>query len=283
MSNPKKPGEDTASGLRGQQGPAFDGAERRTARRDAYVAQTNDGRALGENLGGSTSTHKKPSSKDLAAAPEVSQGAWRERVFSPRAVMGRADMLEALNAAVTVAKGRSGEVSAVLDWLRHEWLPVLRQAVEQAGGDGLDAWLLRLLKPPGRSAVDPLVDQLSAAFDTMRAQRTIEDLIAQSALVIAAVDAASATPKPKRVSFKVLERELEGKLEIHELLLFRFCADWELEYRLKEIGATLDSLRTQLKSMPGSKPDGMYSNFGRLKAEARVLDAELRVRASAAK
>lgn len=278
MSNPKKPGEETVRGL-----PAFDGQDRRTVRRDAYVAQSNDGRTLGENLGGSTGAHKKPSSKDLAAAPEVSQGAWRERVFSPRAVMSRADMLEALNAAVTLAKGRRGEVWAVLDWLRHEWLPVLRQAVEQAGGDGLDAWLLRLLKPPGRAAVDPLVDALAAAFDAMRSQVTIDKMIAQASTVIAAVDAASANPKPKRLSFKVLERELEGKLEIHELLLFRFCADWELEYRLKEIGATLDSLRAQLKSMPGSKPDGMYSNFGRLKAEARVLTAELGVRVSAPK
>jgi hypothetical protein len=37
-------------------------------------------------------------------------------------------------------------------------------------------------------------------------------------------------------------------------------------------------LRDQLKKMPGRQPGGIYANFVRLKAELRVLDAELRDR-----
>ena len=72
-----------------------------------------------------------------------------------------------------------------------------------------------------------------------------------------------------------MERELEGKVEIHELLKILFSDDEELIARLEEIGHTMETIRGQLKSMPGAKPDGMYSNFTRLKAEARVLSAEL--------
>ena len=38
-------------------------------------------------------------------------------------------------------------------------------------------------------------------------------------------------------------------------------------------------LRDQIRKMPGKQPDGMYANFVRLKAELRVLDAELKRRA----
>jgi hypothetical protein len=84
--------------------------------------------------------------------------------------------------------------------------------------------------------------------------------------------------KPRKLSFKVLERELEGKLEVDELFLLAVSDDGELSRRLKEIGSTMESLRDQLKKRPGKQPDGMYSNFVRLKAEVRVLAAELRRR-----
>ena len=84
--------------------------------------------------------------------------------------------------------------------------------------------------------------------------------------------------KPRKLSFKALERELEGKLEVDELLLVAVSDDGELTRRLKEIGGTMESLRDQLKKRPGKQPDGMFSNFVRLKAEVRVLDAELRRR-----
>ena len=105
-----------------------------------------------------------------------------------------------------------------------------------------------------------------AAFD-------LRSFVAREVSKLEAVD--RATQQPKRVSFKQMERELEGKVEIHELLAILFSDDEELISRLKEIGATMESIRGQLKSMPGAKPDGLYSNFTRLKAEARVLSAEL--------
>jgi hypothetical protein len=77
-----------------------------------------------------------------------------------------------------------------------------------------------------------------------------------------------------------MERELEGKLEVHELILVRLSSDEELTRRLREIGSTMEQLRDQLKSRPGLQPDGMFSNFVRLKAEVRVLDAELKHRAA---
>jgi hypothetical protein len=96
--------------------------------------------------------------------------------------------------------------------------------------------------------------------------------------VIATVQRVLGFEKPRKLSFKALERELEGKLEVDELLLIAVSDDSELTRRLKEIGGTMESLRDQLKKRPGKQPDGMFSNFVRLKAEVRVLDAELRRR-----
>ena len=59
----------------------------------------------------------------------------------------------------------------------------------------------------------------------------------------------------------------------------RCGAEEDLNRRLTEIGNTMGQLRDQIKKMPGKQPDGMYANFVRLKAELRVLDAELKRRA----
>jgi hypothetical protein len=75
-----------------------------------------------------------------------------------------------------------------------------------------------------------------------------------------------------------MERELEGKIEVDDLLLIAFSSEDELTRRISEIGNTMGQLRDQIKSMPGKQPDGMYSNFVRLKAELRLVDAELRGR-----
>jgi hypothetical protein len=48
---------------------------------------------------------------------------------------------------------------------------------------------------------------------------------------------------------------------------------------MEEIGNTMNMLREQIRKMPGKQPDGMYANFVRLKAELRVLDAEIKRRA----
>ena len=195
-------------------------------RRDNYAEDSEDNRAVGENIGGVTGTQKVVTGE---AAPEVSQGAWRERAFMPRATMQRAEMLAALRATIETAKARVGATTALFELLRSEWLPVLRQAMEQAGGDGIDSWLLRALKPPGRVATSALLTELIDAFGKMRAAATVDALVAQAALAVDAVD--RATVSPRRISFKQMERELEGKVEIHELLLILFSDDAELETR----------------------------------------------------
>jgi hypothetical protein len=246
---------------------------------DKYSRPADDNRAVGENIGGHLGTQKALTGD---TAPEVSQGAWRERAFTPRATMGRAEMLTALRLALEPSKVEGRTPRVVFDALRLEWLPVLRQAMEQAGGDGLDAWLLTALKPPGRVPTAPLLTEMVAAFGAMRQATELAGLLAQAQGVIEAVERATAS-NPRRVSFKQMERELEGKVEIHELLLILFSTGPELEARLEEITRTMETLRGQLKSMPGAKPDGMYSNFARLKAEARVLTAELTRRSHAPK
>jgi hypothetical protein len=270
-----KPGDETIQGT-----PDFGPKkpDTKSGSHDKYIKPSDDKRALGEDLGGTTGTHKEIKGE---TAPEVSQGAWRERAFIPRATMSRDEMLHALGSLVDGAKGRVGSVAPVFELLRTEWLPVLRQAMEQAGGDGIDAWLLTVLKPPGRAATAPLLSDLIEAFGRMRKATAVDALLTHARSVVEAVD--RATQKPKRVSFKQMERELEGKVEIHELLKILFSDDEELVSRLEEIGNTMETIRGQLKSMPGAKPDGMYSNFTRLKAEARVLSAELSRRGLASK
>jgi hypothetical protein len=88
-------------------------------------------------------------------------------------------------------------------------------------------------------------------------------------------------PSRRPCSFKVLERELEGKIDVDGLIHFLLSSADELTPRAKDIGQTLERLREEVKKMPGAKPDGMYSNFARLKAEARLIDGELKRRARA--
>jgi hypothetical protein len=211
-------------------------------------------------------------------APEVSQGAWRERVFTPRAVMPKAEIVSSLEASLRVVLSSANHVRVAFEELRRGWLPAIRQALEQGGGDGLDAWLSSLLKPPGRTGLDPLLPTLVADFARLRAAKELAAFEEEALKAIETVRRVLAFDKPRKLSFKVLERELEGKLEVDELFLLAVSDDGELSRRLKEIGSTMESLRDQLKKRPGKQPDGMYSNFVRLKAEVRVLDAELRRR-----
>jgi hypothetical protein len=212
------------------------------------------------------------------AAPEVSQGAWRERVFTPRAVMSKEEIVSSLEASLRVVLASANHARVAFEELRRGWLPTLRQALEQGGGDGLDAWLSLLLKPPGRTGLDPLVPTLVGDFARLRAAKDLAAFEEEALKVVETVRRVLAFDKPRKLSFKVLERELEGKLEVDELFLVAVSDDGELSRRLKEIGATMESLRDQLKKRPGKQPDGMYSNFVRLKAEVRVLDAELKRR-----
>lgn len=252
----KKPGDETIGGL-----PPFANAE------DSFI-----GRKPG------TGSQKAVTAE---AAPEVSQGKWRERVFTPRGTMTKGEILQALETGLRDSVGSANHVRVAFDAVRKAWLPALRQALEQAGGDGLDAWLQAILKPPGRHALDPLFGDVAQAMGRMRATKDLADLEEEGIKTLEVVRRVLDFDKPRKLSFKQLERELEGKLEVDELLLVRVSSDDELTRRLKEIGSTMEQLRDQLKRRPGQQPDGMFSNFVRLKAELKVLDAELKRRAAA--
>jgi hypothetical protein len=224
----------------------------------------------------------KPVGPGKAAAAEVSQGAWRERAFAPRGVMSAEEILNGLTAALTEARTKQAPKTIVLQWLREEWLQFLRQAVEQAGGDCLDSWLTAALKPgTGKSGINLVLVELYVAFEKMRAAQANEVMLDIAEEAIGAVRSTLEAPSKRTVSFKVLERELEGKIDVDGLLLFLLSSEDELATRAKEIGQTLERIREEVKKMPGVKPDGMYSNFARLKAEARLIDGELKRRSRA--
>lgn len=254
MAAKKPPGDETIKGL-----PGFD--QRAT---DSFVGRSKV----------SLSDIKKAAE----AAPEVSQGAWRERVFTPRAVMSRDEVKLGLQSALRVAMGTVNHPQVALDRVRQAWLPLLRQALEQAGGDGIDAWLQSLFSPPGGSAKQPFFGELSDGLARMRAAKDLSSFEEEALKSVEQVDAALANA-PVKLSFKQMERQLEGKLEVDELLGIRSGADDDLSRRFTEIGNTMGQLRDQIRKMPGKQPDGMYANFVRLKAELRVLDAELKRRA----
>jgi hypothetical protein len=237
-----------------------------TARQDTYGGKRQDVKALNATK----------------AAAEVSQGAWRERAFQPRGVMSAEDILSGLKAKLDEARSKQAPKSLVLNLLRHDWLQYLRQAVEQAGGDCLDTWLSAALTPPGKTGgISLILVELFVCFDKMRAAQSIEVMLDVAAGAVEAVKRTLEAPSRRPCSFKVLERELEGKIDVDGLLLFLLSSDDELTSRAQEIGTTLERIRAEVKKMPGSKPDGMYSNFSRLKAEARLIDGELKRRARA--
>lgn len=275
MSGKKPPGDETVKGL-----PAFVKDDPNATlpgkpfESDSYAVRNPKQKVL-EAVGAVAAVTR---STGAEAAREVSQGAWRERVFAPRGVMSREELLEGLTAGLRATEGRTAPMAELYGFLRQGWLPFLRQAVEQAGGDGLDTWLKFILRPPAPRGVDALVVELAAGFERLRQAQIPADFFREGWNVIDAVRRALEAERPRRLSFKVLERELEGKLEVHELLLVLFMGESELRLRAGELGSTLESIKEQLKTTPGAKPDGLYSNYGRLKAELRVLEAETRRR-----
>lgn len=227
-------------------------------------------------------TDVKPIKDGQAAAAEVSQGAWRERAFTPRGVMSPQEILDGMAATLAAVRTKQGPKTLMLAKVRDEWLQFLRQAVEQAGGDCLDTWLTAALKPgTGKPGINLVLVELYVAFEKMRAAQSNEVMLEIAETCIAAVKDTLDAPSKRPCSFKVLERELEGKIDVDGLILFLLSSEDELTQRAKEIGQTLERLRDELKSMPGTGPQGMYSNFARLKAEARLIDGELKRRARA--
>ncbi|MHB8872095.1 MAG: hypothetical protein ACYC8T_00265, partial [Myxococcaceae bacterium] len=158
--------------------------------------------------------------------------------------------------------------------LKSTWAPLLRQAVEQGGGDGLDAHLRAILKVSGRAGLDPLVNELYASMKRLNAARQMTVLALEAKSMVDAVARAVDPDTATRISLKVLERELEGRIDVDALLEILFSDDDELAERHDGVERTLDSLREQLRAMPGSQPDGMFSNYARLKVEKRVIEGE---------
>lgn len=261
VATPPKPDDKTL------QVPMGSGPESPSySRRDQYTGQRTD---------------VKPLAAGRAAAAEVSQGAWRERAFAPRGVMPAEEILAGMAQVLTELKGKQAPKTLILNAIRDGWLQFLRQAVEQAGGDCLDSWLSSALKPPGKGGINLVLVELFVAFDKMRSAQTIEVMLDLAQAEIDAVKVTLDAPSRRPCSFKVLERELEGKIDVDGLILFLLSSDDELTARAREIGQTLERIRDEVKKMPGAKPDGMYSNFARLKAEARLIDGELRRRSRA--
>lgn len=245
---------------------------------DSYVTKSAKNLFVADVPTGSHHIHGSGSSNEMA--PEVSQGRWRDRVVAPRKVMTKDEMRSGLESTLRVVLTDVNHVRVAFEELRRAWLPTLRQVIEQTGGDGLDAWLLAALRPPASPAMDPIMSTLIAGFSRLRATKELAAFEEEALKLVASVSQVLSFEAPRKLSFKVLEKELEGKLEVDELFLMAVSDDAELTRRLKEIGGTMENLREQIRKTPGKQPTGIFSNFVRLKAEVRVLDAELQRRAS---
>lgn len=197
------------------------------------------------------------------AAPELAS-AFKERAFVPRGTMERDELLAGLRESL-------GVLDANTDALVVAWHPLLRQAVEQVAGDGVDALVSRLRKPPGRIAANPFVGTLLERIAELH-RAPAQDRREAAERVVAFVEAALATPA--RVSLKCLEKELEGRVDLETLLATVLASPPFLDLREKQIAETLESLRAQLRQMPGKQPEGMLWNFTRLKAEKDLIALE---------
>jgi hypothetical protein len=207
------------------------------------------------------------------AAPSLSQGPWRERAFAPRGTMPREQVIAELSRALEFAQSQRGNAKAWLQ-LRADWLPLLRQAVEQAGGDGIDGMLSSMLGKAPKAPRDPFVGELVTQMAKLNRARDPAVLMVESKKALDVVRKALANPSAHKVSLKWLEEELEGRIEVDTLLTILFAEDDDLQRRIDSVNRAIDQLREQFKGMPGMHPDGMFSNFARLKVEKRVIEAE---------
>jgi hypothetical protein len=136
-------------------------------------------------------------------------------------------------------------------------------------------WLYALMTPPGRSPRQLLFTNLAEAWIRQASSAAFET---DAQAIIALVDAELGAPKPVPLSFKQLERDLEGKLEVDEVFSIRSAAPQELSRRFIEISASLEKLRDEMRKGPGKQGGGLFSNFARLKYEVKLLDLELKRR-----
>lgn len=211
-------------------------------------------------------------------APEVSKGRWNERSAAPRGVLPATAILGGLDEALQKAVQSRAPVGGVREQLKADWLPLLRQAVEQAGGDGMDAYVTQLLAPPGRKAMTPLLAELATGMERLEAAADTSALRTAALAVRALVEKALTNKAPSPISLKLLECELDGRLEVDTMLSIRFASNAELTARRDRAERTLEDLRLQMRALPAKQPGGIFSNFARVKVEKRVMDAEARRR-----
>lgn len=222
-----------------------------------------------------TGTGRNP----MLMAQEVSQGPWRERAFIPRGVVPREQIVSSMDQALQIAAMQKGNLERVRAALRAELMPLLRQVIEQAGGDGFDTWVARLVAPPGKPGKDNLLWVIAQHMERFNRAPDQEALLAEAKKLLQTVKKAFAVPGLKRLSLKLLEEELEGRIEVDAMLSILFLGDEDLEKRKQQVDRTLDSMRLQMRGMGGT-PEGLMSNFSRLKVEKRVVEAEQQRRTS---
>ncbi|MEN9800673.1 MAG: hypothetical protein RL653_4370, partial [Pseudomonadota bacterium] len=81
----------------------------------------------------------------------------------------------------------------------------------------------------------------------------------------------------EKLSLKVMEKELEGRVDVAALLQLLFATDAELAAQGDHVDKAIDRLRQELRQAV-AQPAGMMWNFSRLKTERRVITAELKRR-----
>ena len=228
------------------------------------------------SLSGETTSPGSPAFTGVA--PEVRQSRWHDRSAAPRGVLPAEAVLKGLDEALQKAALDKAPVGSVREQLKADWLPLLRQVVEQAGGDGMDAYVTQLLSPPGRRAVTPLVEALASGMERLEAAVDTDSLRAVAQELRAVVAGALADPAPSPISLELQERELDGRIDVDTMLSIRFASNAELAARRARAEKTLEDLRQQMRALQGVQPDGLFSNFARVKVEKRVMDAEARRR-----
>ncbi len=202
--------------------------------------------------------------------------AFRDVKYAPRAALPLDEVLSGMESALRLAQMNRGKLDRVRLLLKADLFPLLSQAVEQAGGDGLDAYLNAVFDPPGSDADDPLLGELINHMQALHQAKSTDEMFAA---VRGMVDSAEAAfEEPRRLSLKLVELELEGRLEVDVVLSIALANDEELIGRFERVDRALESLREQVRELPGAFPAGMFWNFSRLKTELRLLEAEVQRR-----
>jgi len=211
-------------------------------------------------------------------APEVSQGLWRERAYVPRAIMPKDAILSGMREALAEVLATFTEMWHLRAELKSRWLPFVQQALEQAGGDGLDVHLRRLLGKTGKPAKNAFWADLIAGYARLNATPTAQDFQAEAEGLIDRVDLALSSP-PSDISLKVLEEELEGRLDLPEVISMLTASNEELGTRLASVRESLETIRSELRAGgTGGQPTSLLWNFTRVKAERILLESERRRR-----